>query len=96
MSRGMAFILQEFGSAVRPTVGWDIDPFGHGAGTASMWAEIGFDAFGLSRIDYREKTKRKADRSLEFIWRGSSTLGKRTQIFAHILDSGYTLSLIHI
>jgi hypothetical protein len=90
MARGMAFILQEFGPAARPTVGWDIDPFGHGAGTASMWAEMGFDAFGLSRIDYREKDKRKQDKTLEFIWRGSKTLGDKTQIFAHILDSGYT------
>ena len=89
MTRGHAFILQNFGPEARPTVGWHVDPFGHGAGTASMWAEMGFDAFGLNRIDDREKGARKNAKTLEFIWRGSNTLGEKSQLFAHVLDSHY-------
>jgi hypothetical protein len=50
---------------------------------------MGFDAFGLNRIDYREKARRKATQELEFIWRGSNSLGEETQLFAHVLDSHY-------
>jgi hypothetical protein len=54
-----------------------------------MWSEMGFDAFGLNRVDDREKNARKSDKSLEFVWRGSDSLGEESQIFAHILDSHY-------
>jgi hypothetical protein len=85
MTLGHQFILREFGEDARPTVGWHVDPFGHGAGTASLWADMGFDAFGLNRIDDREKEQRKERQTLEFIWRGSDTLGAKSQLFAHVL-----------
>eukprot|EP01052_Picozoa_sp_SAG31_P025823 SAG31_NODE_2290_length_5999_cov_3.229661_3_plen_158_part_00 len=84
------FLLREFGHEARPTVGWHVDPFGHSASTASLWSSMGFDAFGLERIDEREKDRRRLSKSLEFIWRGSDSLGAETQIFAHILDSHYS------
>jgi hypothetical protein len=90
MSEGHQFVLREFGHAARPTVGWHIDPFGHSASTASLWAQMGFDAFGLERIDEREKNRRRASQTLEFVWRGSDSVGKETQIWAHILDSHYS------
>ena len=53
MSQGAHFILREFGPDALPTVGWHIDPFGHSSVTPSLWADIGFNAFGnhkLSRL----------------------------------------------
>lgn len=29
------------------------------------------------------------EKELEFVWRGSKSLGKSTQIFTHVLDSHY-------
>ena len=89
MTEGHQFVLREFGPLGRASVGWHVDPFGHSASIASLWSGMGFDAFGLERIDWREKDRRKASQELEFVWRGSDSLGKETQIFAHILDSHY-------
>eukprot|EP01043_Picozoa_sp_COSAG02_P009949 COSAG02_NODE_343_length_24147_cov_30.662051_12_plen_1041_part_00 len=89
MTEGHQFVLREFGPLGRASVGWHVDPFGHSASIASLWSGMGFDAFGLERIDWREKNRRKASQELEFIWRGSDSLGAETEIFAHILDSHY-------
>lgn len=89
MTEGHQFVLREFGPLGRASVGWHVDPFGHSASIASLWSGMGFDAFGLERIDWREKDRRKANQELEFVWRGSDSLGEETQIFAHILDSHY-------
>ena len=42
MQHGHAFLLAEFG--VRPTIGWQIDTFGHSTANARLFAEMGFDA----------------------------------------------------
>ena len=36
-----------------PTVGWQIDPFGHSATQASLSALYGFDAQFFGRADYQ-------------------------------------------
>ena len=49
---GHQFILNEFGAAHIPTIGWQIDPFGHSATQAALLsAEVGFDALFFGRID---------------------------------------------
>ena len=50
MMVGHDFVMKEFG--VRPRVGWQIDPFGHSNANARLFAELGFDAYILGRIDY--------------------------------------------
>lgn len=49
---GHAFLAKEFDIA--PTVGWQVDPFGHSSTQASLlsWA-AGFDALFFGRIDYQ-------------------------------------------
>lgn len=89
MMKGHAFVKQEFG--VTPRIGWQIDPFGHSATNARLFAEMGFDAFMFARVDYEDKQQRLMDKSLEFIWRPShSTLGDDAQIFAHVLYRHYS------
>jgi len=42
--------------------------------------QLGFDSLHFARIDYQEKEKRKADKGLEVIWRGSRTFGSSSQV----------------
>lgn len=84
---GHRFLKEEFDYV--PTVGWQIDPFGHSATQASLLsAEVGFDALYFARIDWQEAQVRTAQRSMEMIWQGSSSLGPDATVFtgAHTLS----------
>ncbi|KAG5050832.1 hypothetical protein JHK87_003030 [Glycine soja] len=86
---GHRFIKDRFNKT--PTVGWQIDPFGHSAVQAYLLgAELGFDSIHFARIDYQDRAKRKADKSLEVVWRGSKTFGSSSQIFANTFPVHYS------
>ncbi|KOM32202.1 hypothetical protein LR48_Vigan01g175800 [Vigna angularis] len=86
---GHRFIKDEFNKT--PTVGWQIDPFGHSAVQAYLLgAELGFDSVHFARIDYQDRAKRKADKSLEVVWRASKTFGSSAQIFANAFPVHYS------
>ncbi|KAG1354131.1 Alpha-mannosidase [Cocos nucifera] len=73
-----------------PRVGWQIDPFGHSAVQGYLLgAELGFDSVHFARIDYQDRQKRKVDKSLEVIWRGSKSFGSSSQIFANAFPVHY-------
>ena len=40
MSLGLRFVEQNFGSEARPRVAWHIDPFGHSAEQATLFAMV--------------------------------------------------------
>ena len=40
MSIGLRFVEQNFGPEARPRIGWHIDPFGHSAVQASLFAMV--------------------------------------------------------
>ncbi|KAK1281470.1 hypothetical protein QJS10_CPB22g00482 [Acorus calamus] len=84
---GLRFIKQEFGQM--PRIGWQIDPFGHSAVQAYLLsAEVGFDALYFARIDYQDRAKRKDDKTLEVVWRGSKSLGSSADIFTGMFPNG--------
>ncbi|XP_015951770.2 alpha-mannosidase [Arachis duranensis] len=88
-SLGHRFIKQEFNKT--PRSGWQIDPFGHSAVQAYLLgAEVGFDSVHFARIDYQDRAKRKVDKSLEVVWRGSKTFGSSAQIFANAFPVHYS------
>lgn len=88
MMMGHNFITQNFG--VKPRIGWQIDPFGHSNTNARFFAEMGFDAWFFSRIDYQDKNKRMNDLEMEWVWRpNSQSLGNETQIFTHFTYEQY-------
>ena len=73
-SVGHRFLAETFNAT--PRVGWQLDPFGHSATQASLFgAESGFDALYFGRIDYQDLAVRIASRAIEFVWRGSPSLG---------------------
>ncbi|XP_038999526.1 probable alpha-mannosidase At5g13980 [Hibiscus syriacus] len=85
---GHRFIKQEFN--ITPRIGWQIDPFGHSAVQAYLLsAEVGFDSLFFGRIDYQDRGKRKDEKSLEVVWRGSKSLGSSAQIFAGAFPKNY-------
>ncbi|CAA3024604.1 alpha-mannosidase At3g26720-like isoform X1 [Olea europaea subsp. europaea] len=85
---GHRFIEREFGQ--KPRVGWQIDPFGHSAVQAYLLgAELGFDSLYFARIDYQDRAKRKDEKALEVIWRGSRSLSSSCQIFTGIFPIHY-------
>lgn len=54
---------------------------------ASLFAQMGFDAFFFGRIDYQDHAIRNETKELEFVWRGSTSLGKESEIWSHNLYS---------
>ncbi|XP_010246825.1 PREDICTED: alpha-mannosidase isoform X2 [Nelumbo nucifera] len=85
---GHRMIKKQFNKV--PRVGWQIDPFGHSAVQAYLFgAELGFDSLYFARIDYQDREKRKEDKSLEVVWRGSKTFGSSSEIFTSAFPVHY-------
>ena len=64
---GHRLIKEEFDYA--PTVGWQLDPFGHSATQAALLsAEAGFDALFFGRMDYQDLALRLNQSRAEWIW----------------------------
>ncbi|KAK8465738.1 hypothetical protein PHAVU_009G161600 [Phaseolus vulgaris] len=85
---GHQFLKEEFG--VTPRIGWQIDPFGHSAVQAYLLgAEVGFDSLFFGRIDYQDRAKRKDEKTLEVVWRGSKSFGSSSQIFSGAFPENY-------
>jgi hypothetical protein len=71
---GHQAIVEEFGMQANPTVGWQLDPFGHSSTQASLLgAGVGFNALFFGRIDYQDHDLRVLNKSLQFNWYPSSS-----------------------
>ena len=74
---GHQFLLKELG--VVPTIGWQLDPFGHSATQASLLsAKVGFDALYFGRVDYQDLELRRRTRECEGLWNASDNLNDTT------------------
>ncbi len=52
-----------------PTVGWQLDPFGHSSTQSSLMTyKMGFDALYFGRIDYQDLEVRHATKECEGLW----------------------------
>jgi len=67
MYMGHNFLKREFG--VVPKIGWMIDAFGHSNANAALFADFGFDAVFMSRINHHDREQRKKDGDMTFLWR---------------------------
>eukprot|EP00731_Ephydatia_muelleri_P005619 Em0002g1795a len=89
MSLGLRFVNDTFGPQARPRVAWHIDPFGHSAEQAAIFAKMGYDAFFITRIDRSDMAARMNARTLEMVWRGSHSLGAGSEIFTGVLYTNH-------
>lgn len=91
---GHQWIKRVFGAQFAPHVGWSLDPFGMSTGAAVLQSLMGFDAWFFTRVPDSRVVEGKKDKSLEFVWRASSSLpDAQTEIFAHIFESYYCMPL---
>ncbi|GAM19522.1 hypothetical protein SAMD00019534_026970 [Acytostelium subglobosum LB1] len=86
MTLGHQFLNQKFG--VTPKIGWHIDPFGHSSAQAALFANLGFEAFFICRLDYQDDAIRLADKRMEFIWNGTQST-PQYQLFTGVLRNHY-------
>ncbi|MBN3277123.1 MA2B2 mannosidase, partial [Polyodon spathula] len=84
LTEGHGFLYETFG--VRPQYSWHVDPFGASATTPVVFALAGFNAHLISRIDYDLKDDMQQNKKLQFVWRGSPSLGQQQDIFTHTMD----------
>lgn len=63
---GHVYLNQRFNYV--PTTGWSIDPFGHSATQAYLFAQMGINMVFLERIHSKDLEKRKKNGDMEFIW----------------------------
>lgn len=83
MTWGHQFLFREF--KVAPTIGWQIDPFGHSATQARLFYEMGFDGWFFARIDHQDKDNRMNNRDLECIVNPVSNAKQNKPIFTATL-----------
>ena len=50
---------------------WQIDPFGHSREQARLFARMGMEGLFFARADFRDKEQRKANKTLNMMWKGS-------------------------
>jgi len=85
---GHRYLKEEFNAV--PTVGWQIDPFGHSATQAALLsAETGFNSVWFMRIDYQDRQNRLNNKAMQFTWRPSQSLGPTAQVLAGAFITGY-------
>lgn len=67
MIKGHEFLKSEFG--VTPKVGWHLDSFGHSSANARLFADFGFEAMFVARLDRLDKQERVNKHAMGFLWR---------------------------
>ena len=94
-TRGHQFLKEHFGDAAIPRATWQIDPFGHSNTEAwLLGAEAGMESLFWGRTDYQDSHYRQSTAGkssnhwLEWIWRGSESLGAHADVFAGQLTTG--------
>ncbi|XP_042239009.1 lysosomal alpha-mannosidase-like isoform X2 [Homarus americanus] len=89
MTLGLVKLNNTFGPEARPTVAWQIDPFGHSREQASLFAQMGFEGLFFGRLDHDDKNTRWANKTLEMVWQASQNLGESAWLFTGVLPNGY-------
>ena len=89
---GHSWIRQNLGAQYEPRIGWSLDPFGMSSTQAVLQSLMGMDGWFFTRLDASEVDRRKANRSLEFVWQASSSLShNQSEIFCHVFESYYCM-----
>ena len=74
----------------RPTVAWQIDPFGHAASTPTLLAHLGYTHIVVNRVPRGARREAVRRREREFVWtRGGTRSGGK--VVAHLLRRHYNV-----
>ena len=89
MRLGLDMMNHTFGK--RPTIGWQIDPFGHSAVTVSNFHKLGYDAFIGDRMSSEIKAKLQNNDGLQFYFEGHQVSIDKSEsnLFCYILQYFY-------
>jgi hypothetical protein len=74
---------------ITPRYSWQLDPFGYSSAVPSLWSQIGFKNHAIVRVDFELKRIFRQAKQLQFLWQGSKSLGKKTEMFTHIFYNHY-------
>jgi len=89
MRLGLDFLQNTFG--VRPSIGWQIDPFGSSSVTVAILRKLGYDALVENRVSNNFKDKMRHRDGYNFYWQGH-TVDQNSDddiILTHILQYFY-------
>ena len=76
---------------IKPKTSWQIDPFGHSAFSARLYADMDYDSMFLNRIDEQERSIRIQRKDLSFWWEPQENLfGNSKRIFVSVLYDHYS------
>lgn len=92
MMTGHAFLKKTFN--ITPKHAWHADAFGHSAATVELFAKMGFETISFARVDDQEKTNRKMNQEMEFIWNPTfegvnGPVSSKHSIFTHVMHELY-------
>eukprot|EP00051_Salpingoeca_urceolata_P001577 m.42107 g.42107 ORF g.42107 m.42107 type:complete len:1265 (+) comp11516_c0_seq1:809-4603(+) len=95
MTEGLVWLDETFGSeGGRPHYGFQIDPFGHSALTASVFKALRFRGTVLNRVHYRTKASMHAHALQQFYWNGpNDPPDTHDDLVATLLPDHYTTPL---
>lgn len=88
MTMGLRFLNSTFGECGGVKVGWQIDPFGHSKGFATLLSEMGYDCLVVSRVHHALLNHWKDTKRLEFVWKPQAELGSSHDMFTMLMYSG--------
>ncbi|KYQ91114.1 EGF-like domain-containing protein [Tieghemostelium lacteum] len=88
MTEGHLWLQQHFN--VTPTSAWQIDPFGYSSSTPYIFSRMGYTSLVINRVSTSIKDEMKDNREMEFIWRGSKTIGSPSEILVNTLFDHYS------
>lgn len=88
MAVGHKFLKDTLGYI--PTIGWQIDPFGHSSTTANLFAKMGFDGMWFARVDSQDKVNRLTEKGMEMIWQPETSQNEESRIFAAVNYAHYS------
>ncbi|CAI2376267.1 unnamed protein product [Moneuplotes crassus] len=91
MRTGLTFLRETFD--VRPTIGWQIDPFGSSALTVAVLSKLGYDSLVENRMSKNYKDKLAKEDGFNFYWQGHQVSEDPDDnlIFTHVLTDHYNI-----
>ncbi|TNV84658.1 hypothetical protein FGO68_gene4646 [Halteria grandinella] len=81
---GHRFLMEELSYV--PRVALSVGDSGHSLAHPRVMSEAGLQSMYLLNVNEDERWQRRQDKALQFLWRPMfSTIGRRTEIFTHVL-----------